>query len=84
MSPLIVLLRSLLDCSLLSVICCADWLTTALVFFLMNPPLALALPNGIQKFCDLTEGSIWLPPVRIPDPLMSEVEALLPADHPDG
>ena len=74
----------LLACSLFSVICCADWFTTCLVFFCTKLPLALALPKGIQKFCDLTEGSTMLPPVLIPLPFMSEVDALLPDFQPPG
>ena len=70
--------------SLFSVICCADWFTTCLVFFCTKLPLAFALPNGMQKFCVLTEGSTKLPPVLIPLPLMSEVDALLPDCQPPG
>ena len=70
--------------SLFSVICWADWFTTCLVFFCTKLPLALALPNGMQKFCVLTEGSTKFPPVLIPLPLMSEVDALLPDCHPPG
>ena len=84
-SPLIVLFLSLLAWSLLSVICWAFWFwTTCLLLFFMKPPLALALPKGMQKFWDLTDGSTKLPPVRIPLPLMSDVEALLPGCHPPG